>query len=91
MKNTDEMNAFTSPTIKKTTISLFPNPTTDYFQISGLEDSASLIISDLNCFVLLKKQITSDENIQISHLRNGVYIAKIITGSGIVERKLVKK
>jgi hypothetical protein len=80
------MNTLTQPTI-----SLYPNPTSDYFQISGIEDTAHLTISDLNCIVLLKKQITSDENIQISHFRNGVYIAKIVTESGIVERKLVKK
>jgi hypothetical protein len=85
------MNTLTQPIAKNATICLYPNPTSDYFQISGIDDTASLIISDLNCLVLIKKQITSDENILISHLRNGVYIAKIITESGIVERKLVKK
>ena len=85
------MSTLTQPTINKASISLFPNPTADYFQISGIDDTALLTISDLNCFVLLKKQITNDENVQISHFRNGVYIAKIVTSSGIVERKLVKK
>jgi hypothetical protein len=85
------MNTLTQPSTKKATISLYPNPTTDSFQISGIEETALLIISDLNCYVLLKKQITCDENIKISHLRNGVYIAKIVTPTGMVEKKLVKK
>lgn len=91
MYNSGKINTLTQPTVKKATISLYPNPTADHFQISGIEGTASLTISDLNCFVLVKKQITSDENIQISHLRNGVYVAKIITSTGgIIERKLVK-
>jgi hypothetical protein len=73
------------------TISLFPNPATDYFQISGIEDSAHVTISDLNCIPLLKKEITTDEKISVSTLRKGVYVAKITTPTYTIERKLVKE
>ena len=85
------MNAISFPTINKATISLYPNPTSDYFQISGIEDIAMVTISDLNCIVLIRKQITGDENICISTLRKGVYIAKIVTATSTVEKKLIKK
>lgn len=91
MKNKENMNSSTATTIQRAVIRLYPNPTSDQFQVSGIEDTASLIISDLYCRVLIKKQISGDENISLSGLRNGVYIAKIITTSGTVERKLVKE
>ena len=91
MANLQEMNTSTLPPAKKATISLYPNPTTDSFQISGIEGTALLIISDLNCIPFLKKQINADENISISTLKKGVYIAKIVGSGGTVERKLVKQ
>ena len=90
---TEKDNASPSATIvaKKPGISLYPNPTADFFQISGINDTAWITISDLCCRVLIKKQIIADENISISTLRNGVYIAKIVSATGTVERKLVKE
>ena len=85
------MNPTESTTLKKTTISLLLNPASDSFQICGFEGVASVIISDLNCFTLLKKQIAADENISLATLKKGIYIAKIITSTETVERKLVKK
>jgi len=85
------MNSSNSLTINKATIRLHTHPSADSFQITGIDGIASLIVSDLNCIPLLKKQITADEDISIEMLKKGVYIAKIITSSEIVERKLVKK
>jgi len=72
------------------TISLHPNPTTDYFQVKGIQDAALVTISDLNCRILLTKKIVGDENILIDTFKKGVYIAKIATENGTVERKLIK-
>jgi hypothetical protein len=80
-----------SPTHIKSTISLHPNPVTDYLHINGLTDTALLIISDLNCIPFLRKQIGIDERIALDKLKKGVYIAKIITSSETIERKLVKE
>ncbi len=84
------MNAFSLPTLNHSKIKLYPNPTSDFFQVSGIEGAATIIISDLHCFVQLKVQIIGDESIPVKTLRNGIYIAKIITASGMVERKLTK-
>lgn len=80
-----------SPTSLKSTISLHPNPVTDYLHINGLTDTALLVISDLNCIPCLRKQIAVDERIALDNLKKGVYIAKIITSTETIERKLVKK
>ena len=83
------MNTLTA-TIQSPIIKLYPNPTSDYIQISGFDNMASLTISDLNCMVWLKKQIISDEYISLARLKKGVYVAKIITSFEIIERKLIK-
>jgi len=85
------MNVFFNPMAVNASISLYPNPTADYFRIIGIEGSALLNISDLKCRVLIKRQINCNENISVSDLPNGVYIAKIKTSTGTVEKKLVKK
>jgi len=72
-------------------ISIYPNPTTDFFQITGIEDTALLTISDLHCRVLLTKKIIENEKISVSILPKGVFIAKISTSGFIIEKKLEKK
>lgn len=75
----------------KQIISIRPNPTTDNIQISGFEGSAIFVISDTFCRVLLKREIKSDEIINLKSISRGVYIAKIITNNGIERKKLEKK
>jgi hypothetical protein len=77
-------------TINNSSISIHPNPTSEYFQVNGIEGTAMVTVSDLNCVVSIKKQITDGESISLSLLRKGVYIAKIITSNYIVEKKLIK-
>jgi len=91
MPNTDKMNTTILTTMKKAPIRLHMNHVTDSFQIIGLEDTASIIVSDLHCRVFLKMQISGEENISLSALRKGVYIAKITSGTCTVEKKLEKK
>ena len=91
MPNTDKMNSTILTTMKKAPIRLHMNHVTDSFQIIGLEDTASIIVSDLHCRVFLKMQISGEENISLSALRKGVYIAKITSGTCTVEKKLEKK
>jgi len=83
------MNTSTLPTLLNTTVSLFPNPAVDNIRFNGLEGTALIVISDLNCRVMIKQQITSDETVSVSLLRKGVYIAKIVTPSFTVEKKLI--
>lgn len=63
---------------------------TEESYIEGMEETARLIVSDLHCKVLIKQIVTNQELVSISSLQKGIYIAKIITATGIVEKKLVK-
>jgi len=71
-------------------IRIHPNPTTDFFQITGIEDTALLTISDLHCRVLLTKKIIENERISVSVLPKGVFIAKICTSGFTIEKKIEK-
>lgn len=84
------MNTIVQPAACES-IKLVPNSTADFFQISGIEGKVLLKISDLNCVKHIEKYIGNDEDISISTLRKGVYIARITTNVGVYERKLVKK
>lgn len=71
-------------------LNLYPNPTAEGFHIDGFEGKASLKLIAVGGKEILTKQITGNETISVSNLPKGVYIVKIVTTGGIVERKLVK-
>jgi hypothetical protein len=79
------------PTIKDASINLYPNPITESFQISGIVGTALMTMSDLNGKTILTKQVIGNENISVGTLPKGVYILKVITNEGTIERKVVKK
>jgi hypothetical protein len=58
-------------------VALYPNPTTDAFQVTGIEGSATLILSDLNGRLLFTKEVTAGETVSVSAFPNGVYLATI--------------
>ena len=73
---------------------MFPNPTADYL-ICEVENTKILeiILYDLNgkkCFELNNIN-ESKVSINIQHLDRSVYISKIITTEGTIERKIVKE
>jgi len=77
--------------VQKPKIIFHPHPVIDTFRISGIEDNVTLVISDLHCRVILTKQIQCDESISMQSIPRGIYIAKLITPTGIEHRKLEKK
>jgi len=87
MPDTDKMNS----SKKKPPLRLHINPVADSFQMTGLEGKALIIVSDLNCRVLLKQEISGEENVSMSILRKGIYIVKVTSGTVTVKRKLEKK
>jgi len=78
-------------TITNSNISLYPNPITESFQINGFEGLATMTISDLNGKAILTKQVISNESISVGTLPKGMYILKVITNEGTIERKVVIK
>lgn len=78
-------------TVQKSKIVFHPHPVIDSFQISGIDGNVTLVISDLNCRVILTKHILCDESISLQSITRGIYIAKLITPNGTEHRKLEKK
>jgi len=77
--------------VQRPKIIFHPHPVIDNFQISGIEGNVTLVISDFHCRVILTKRILCDEFISLQSIPRGVYIATLITPSGIEYRKLEKK
>jgi hypothetical protein len=64
---------------------------TDGFQINGLEGTGTLTLADLSGKVLLTKRVKANECVSVSYLPQGIYIIKIATDKGTIERKVLKK
>jgi len=89
--NIVEVASTTGISDKKTElITLYPNPVSDALRVKGFEGSGSFSMTDMSGRVIIDKRITSDELIRISSLPKGVYIVKIVTTNGIIEKKVIK-
>ena len=78
------------PSITNASISLYPNPTPDYFQVSGIDAYALITMKDLNGKTLFTKQINSCDKIDINYLSKGIYMIEVNTGEGIIIKKIIK-
>ena len=79
------------PTLSDAKVNLYPNPMSESFQISGIVGTSTLSVLDLNGKTIFSKQVVENENISVGTLPKGVYIAKLITNNGTIERKIVKE
>lgn len=79
-----------NPLIDISDFNIYPNPTTESFRVYGFDGKAILILTDINGREILTKQILDNETVSISSLPKGLYIVKLITNSGVVEKKLLK-
>ena len=70
-------------------IILYPNPATKAFQLSGLEGTATVALSDLSGRLLISKEVTSNETVSISTLPNGIYLATIKSNNTRKTEKLI--
>ena len=72
-------------------LNIYPNPATDAFSVSGLEEVGVLNIVDLNGKTLLTQQVAANDYVSIDSLPTGLYIVKITTDGVTIEKKLMKK
>jgi len=70
-------------------ITIYPNPATNVIQITGIEGTATITVSDVNGRLLLSKQVKGNEVITISTLPNGVYLITIQSNNTRKTEKLV--
>lgn len=80
-----------NPLIDNSDIQLFPNPASDNFRIIGLECKATLKLVDINGKEIITRQVTNNESVSIKNLPKGLYIVKLITQHGIIEKKILRK
>jgi len=71
-------------------IAIYPNPATTTLYINGLTQISTVSIFDLNGKILFNNRI-SDNQVDISHLSNGIYSIKIEAKSAIWIDKFVKQ
>ena len=80
-----------TPMVTNESISIYPNPVTESFSIYGIEGTAKLTVYDLNGRLLMDKNVVNNEAINITSLAKGLYFLKIISDTGIFDKKLIKK
>jgi hypothetical protein len=74
------------PTFTKPIIEIYPNPTTEAIQVTGLQDAGQLLILDLSGKVIQFCNYQSQTTqIDLTQLQNGIYFISEPT-KGIYER-----
>lgn len=77
---------------KERSLSVYPNPVADKFQIISGYRISSVTISGLSGNVILRQSNVSDNKVSINtqNLAPGLYLLKIETSNGTITRKMVK-
>lgn len=76
---------------KASLMSMYPNPTDDYFTIINSQ-GATVQINDINGRLMLRNKIDSNKQlIDISNFNSGVYFVKVNNSGIILYKKIVKK
>jgi len=70
-------------------ITVYPNPATDAFQITGIEGTATITVSDLSGRLLLSKNVTANATVSVNTLPNGIYLVAIKSNNAKKTEKLV--
>jgi len=71
-------------------ITLYPNPAIDKLQIKYLDGVGSFSLTDLSGRQLITRKVTNNDFVSVSDLPKGIYIVKITTKDGTIEKKVVK-
>lgn len=73
-------------------IKIFPNPSVNFIQISGIAESHSVIVYNTNGLIVKNITVESDTKIDISDLSSGSYIMRILDSNNVPvsTQKLIK-
>jgi hypothetical protein len=72
-------------------ISLYPNPVTNHFSISGLSGEAELKLLNVNGQIVLQKKVMDNSPVNVDMIKSGVYIVSLRTSNGTRTFKMVKE
>jgi len=70
---------------------LYPNPSAGSFHVGGIEGTATISVSDISGKLIFSKEAIAHESISVDEFLPGMYLVKITTANGSVEKKLMKK
>ena len=70
---------------------IYPNPTTDFFQIQTQESNLKVEIFSANGQLVLENQFIQNEKIDVSGLPKGIYFIKVISNKQTTLHKLIKQ
>ncbi|PZX17834.1 putative secreted protein (Por secretion system target) [Breznakibacter xylanolyticus] len=62
---------------RKPSLSVYPNPCTDGFRVSGIEQPADVTITDLTGRVVFTTMVDVDGDVPVGHLKQGTYLVKV--------------
>ena len=79
------------PTLNDDSISIYPNPVTDRFQIKGLEGIADFRLTDLYGKLLFHRQVKANESVSVNTLPTGMYMINISNNGVNYQKKVIKK
>lgn len=69
---------------------LYPNPVKDGFYIRSLESGSLVSIHQMNGTVVLKQQMEGSDYVDVRDLKKGMYLVRIKSSKGVVNKKIVK-
>jgi len=77
----------------KLSINIYPNPTTDFFIISNLNEKATMAMFDVQGKRVMNYDLDNHQNPKIytNKFNSGIYFLKIATDTGTVSKKLIIK
>ena len=81
---TDVKNPSVQPNCK-----IYPNPAINAFQLTGIEGTATITLTDVSGRLLLSKDVTTNETVSVSTLPNGIYLAAIKSNNTKKTEKLI--
>ena len=81
------------PEINQTQTTVFPNPFTDYINISGVKEMAKVTIQDLSGKTVAEfNNVSNNQTINnLEILKSGVYLITVLEGKNQLKTKLIKK
>ena len=77
--------------LSNSSINIYPNPSSDFIIINNDSEHATLQLFDINGKLILTSRLSAKEKIvDISTIKNGLYIAKIISPNNVKTTKIIK-
>ncbi len=70
-------------------VSIYPNPSTDFINISGVVGEFTMAVYDYSGRLILQGE--NQKNIELSRFRSGIYMIKIVSEKGVYTGKVVRE